>query len=111
MTAAYKSRLLVWAGPLFAAAMLASGFLLEPNSPGEKATATEVLKYYNSHHGRTLTEMMIGPALAALVLLFAAELRSRARERGDRGAGPSVLFGGAVVWASGMLVGAVVGLG
>lgn len=111
MTASYKSRLLIWTGPVYAVLFLAAGLLLEGDTPGEKSSGAEVIKYYNGHSGRTLTEVFAAPAIVALLVLFAAELRARARALGDRGAGPSVMFGGAVLLGAGMLTGAFVSLG
>jgi hypothetical protein len=105
------SRWLVWTGPLFAVVFIVVGMVLEGNAPGEKASAEEVVKYFNAHHDRSLAQVFLAPALAAVLLLFASELRTRARALGVHGVGPSVLLSGAILWASGILVGSVLDLG
>jgi hypothetical protein len=79
---------------------------LEPNTPGEKASAQKVMDYYNSHQGRTLTSVFLAPLGALLLVLFASYLRSLARER-NSAVGPTVLVSGAILWASGLLLGSV----
>jgi hypothetical protein len=69
------------------------------------------MKYFNSHHDRSLIQVFLAPALVAVLLLFTGELRARARERGLRGVGPSLLLSGAVLWAAGVLIGSMVDLG
>jgi hypothetical protein len=104
----YKSRLLIWTGPLYAVLLLASDFAFG-DQPGEKASAAQVVRYFDGHRGRTMTEAFVAPALAALLVLFAGELRSRARAR-TAGAGPTIMFGGAVLVAAGALIGAMLDL-
>jgi hypothetical protein len=53
-----------------------------------------------------LIDAFLAPAGAALLVLFAGEIRARARERGEHGAGPTVLVGGAVLLAASLLAGA-----
>jgi uncharacterized PurR-regulated membrane protein YhhQ (DUF165 family) len=110
MNESRNARWLIWTGPLFAVVFLVVGLVLDGSSPGEKASAAEVMKHYNSHQGRTLIDTFLAPLGAALLVLFAAEIRTRVRERGDRGAGPTVLVGGAVLLAASLLAGAALSL-
>lgn len=99
-------RWLIWTGPLFAVLFLVVGLVLNGSTPGDKASGAEVMKHFNSHQGRTSINAFLAPLGAALIVLFAAEIRARARERGQRGAGPTVLVGGAVLLAASLLSGA-----
>src|SRR4051794_19741757 len=101
-----KNRWLVWTGPAFTVLFVVAAIALEGNTPGEKASAEEVMKYFNSHQGRTTTSVFLAPLGAALLVLFASYVRTLARDRlPAAGAGPTVLVAGAVLWASGLLVG------
>lgn len=100
-----------WTGPVFTVGFLVSAFALTGSTPGEKDSAAKVLAYYNSHRGRTLTDAFLGPLAALLLVAFAAYVRARARERAaPQGIGPTVLVGGSVLWASGLLIGSVMEL-
>jgi magnesium-transporting ATPase (P-type) len=103
-------RWLIWTGPLFAVLFLVVTLVLEGDTPGEKASGAEVMKHFNSHQGRTLIEVFLAPLAATLLVLFAGEIRTRARERGQRGTGPTALLGGAVLFAASMLSGAALSL-
>jgi hypothetical protein len=103
MNGSRAPRWLIWTGPLFAVFFLVVGLVLDGSTPGEKASGAEVMKHFNSHQGRTLIDAFLAPLGAALVVLFAAELRARARERGQHGAGPTVLVSGAVLFAASLL--------
>jgi hypothetical protein len=50
------------------------------------------------------------PLLVALLLLFASGLRSRARQQGKSDIGSTVMVAGAVLWASGILLGSTIEL-
>jgi MFS family permease len=105
-----NQRWMAWTGPLFAVVFLAITLLLG-SSPSEKASAQKVVNYYNSHQGRTLTGVFLTPALAALLVLFASYVRTVVRDRyPGAGPGPSMMLGGAVLWAAGIFVGATLGL-
>lgn len=70
-----------------------------------------MLDYYNAHQGRTLTSTFLAPLLAALLVLFASHIRTMVRDRHlVPGPGPTVMLAGAVLWASGMLIGASLSL-
>jgi hypothetical protein len=102
----WTNRWLVWTGPLFAVIFVGALFTLEGNSPGEKASANEVVSYFESRQGRTLTEVFLTPLLCALLLLFTSQVRNMVRERRlAAGVGPTVMLAGSVLWASGMLLG------
>ncbi len=103
-------RWLIWTGPIFGVLFLVMGLIFEGSTPGEKASSAEVMKHFNSHQGRTATEVFLAPLAATLLILFASEIRTRARERGPRGAGPTVLVGGAVLVAASILAGAALSL-
>ena len=106
-----KNRWMVWTGPLFTIVFAVAVFALEGSTPGEKASAKEVMDYYNAHQGRTLTTVFLSPLLAALLVLFASHIRTMVRDRHlVPGPGPTVLLAGAVLWASGILIGSTVSL-
>jgi hypothetical protein len=50
------------------------------------------------------------PLLVAFLLLFAAGLRARARQLGKNDVGATVMLAGAVLWASGILLGSTIEL-
>ena len=105
------NRWLVWTGPLFTIVFIIAALVLQGSTPGEKASAKEVMDFYNSHQGRTLASVFLAPLASALLVLFAGHLRTLVRERHVApGPGPSVLLAGAVLWASGILIGATMSL-
>jgi hypothetical protein len=107
-----RGRWLAWTGPIFTVVFAIAAFVLEGNLPGEKSSGDKVVTYFGAHQGRTEASAFLAPLGAALLVLFASYLRSVARDRGDsRGVGPTVLVAGAVLWASGLLLGAVLDLG
>ena len=107
MDARITNRWMAWTGPLFAVRFFVVGLALQGSTPGEKASAKEVMSFYNSHQGRTMTSVFLAPLGATLLVLFASHLRTTVRERHlAPGPGPSVLLAGAVLWASGLLIGA-----
>jgi hypothetical protein len=101
------------AGPVFAVLFWAAVFVLEPSTPGEKASAQAVVDYFNGHKGRTIADVFLGPLLVALLLVFVAYLcavvRSSERSLTSRMA-PLVLIMGTAIWASGALLGSVASL-
>lgn len=106
MTGMRSWRWLPLAGPLYAVLAIVLIFFVAGDSPGDKASGQTVMDFYNSHQTSTVIVAFSGPLLAALLILFFADLRSVARERRiSPGAGPTVMIGGAVVWASGLLLG------
>ena len=111
MTDSRSTRALFWTGPFFAVVFFIVVFAVQGSTPGEKDSAAKVVAYYNSHQGRTLLSVFISPLGAALIVLFFSQLAALARERGVGGAGPIVLVSGAVLWAAGLLLGAVLELG
>jgi hypothetical protein len=107
-----SSRLLVLTGPLFAIAFFVAVIFLEQDTPPESASGKAVVDYFNSHTGNTLVGVFAGPALVALIVVFFSQLRALARERVPAaGAGPTVMIGGAVLWAAGLLLGSWLELG
>lgn len=105
------SRWLVWTGPAFAVLFYVVAFALQGETPGEKASGTEIVDYYNSHTGRTLSAVFLSPLAATLLVLFFSYLRTEVRERKLRsGPGPTVMISGAVLWASALLWGSVLEL-
>jgi hypothetical protein len=101
------------AGPAFAVLFWGAVFVLEPSIPGEKASAQEVVDYFNGHRGRTLADVFLAPLLVALLLVFVAYFRARARNHeGSTTArlAQVLMVMGAVVWASGALLGSVISL-
>lgn len=104
------NRWLVWTGPLFTIVFIIA-VVLQGSTPGEKASTKEVMDFYNSHQGGTLTSVFLAPLTSALLVLFASHLRTLVRERHlAPGPGPSVLLAGSVLWASGILIGATMTL-
>ena len=98
-------RLSTLAGPVFAIVFLVAT-ALAGSTPDEKSSGTKVISYYLDHDTSTLSGAFGGPVLALLLLLFFSQLRSVARASAlGAGAGPTVMIGGAVVWASGLLIG------
>jgi hypothetical protein len=101
------------AGPVFAVLFCVAVFALEPSTPGDKASAATVIDYFNGHKGRTLADVFLAPLLVALLFVFIAYLRTRAREYEHTVTSrlaPVVLVMGAVAWASGALLGSVTSL-
>lgn len=106
-----RTKLLAWTGPIFAVIFVVIGFVLEGNTPGEKSSPEHVMAYYNDHKNATSIDAFLGPLGAALLILFFCYLRNLARDRdGVRSVGPTVMVGGAVLWASGLLLGSMINL-
>lgn len=105
-----SSRLVMWCGPLFAALFIGVGFFLTGDEPGEKSSGATVMKFYNAHQGRGMISVFGTPLLVALLLLFASGLRARSRQQGNGETGATVMLGGAVLWAAGILLGSTVEL-
>jgi hypothetical protein len=103
------SRLLVWCGPVFAVLFLALSFI-SGDTPDAKSSAAKVLNYYDDNSTKIMATVFLSPLAAALLIAFAAAVRSRARSTGQTGPGPSVLLAGAVVWSAGLLLGSMVSL-
>lgn len=106
-----NGRVLALAGPVFAVVFGAAVFTMS-ETPAEDASAQEVLTYSADHQGELMVQAFLGPALAALLVIFFSALRAAARERVVApGAGPTVMVAGAVLWASGLLLGSTLALG
>ena len=103
-----KERLLALSGVVFAVVFVAATFS-QGSTPGEKDSGQKVVDYYNSHQGGSLVAAFGGPVLCALLVLYFSHLRNLARGA-DAGAGPSVMVGGAVLWAAGLLLGSTLSL-
>jgi len=110
MNGSYKSRLLIWTGPLFAVVFVLADLLLVGDGKGEKSTGAEVVQYFAGRQGRTMIETFAAPAVAALLILFVSEFRRRATATGERRSAPAVMMAGAVVWAGSLVWGAAVDL-
>jgi hypothetical protein len=107
---ARDSRWWALAGPLFAVVFFVAT-MLPGDSPGEKASGAQVMAKVNDHRGLLLAGVFLTPALAALLLGFFGYLRGRARDLGSAsGVGQTLMTTGAVIWAGGMLLGAVLEL-
>jgi hypothetical protein len=100
-------RAMIWTGPVFAVLFLVVGFMTG-DVPSDKASAAKLLTYYHDHKTTQMVTIFLTPLAAALLVLFAAQLVRRARAADERTTGASVLFGGAVLWAAGMLIGSMV---
>jgi hypothetical protein len=69
-----------------------------------------VFSYVDGHRTQLLASVFLSPLAAALLVVFAAYVFSRARAAGDARTGPIILLAGAVLWASGLLLGSMVTL-
>jgi hypothetical protein len=104
-----NNRLLALTGPLFTV-VFAIAVIVSDDGPGEKASGKAVVAFVNDHDTELLVGAFGGPLLAALIVLFFSYVRSVARSRGAEGAGPTVMLGGAVLWAAGLLLGSMLNL-
>ena len=109
MTASRTSRLRLLTGPVFAVLFLALSFAAG-DSPGEKASGAKLIKYFHDHKGIVLATVFLSALGCALLIMFVAEVRLRARELKQNIAGPTVMAGGAVLWSAGLLTGSMVTL-
>lgn len=110
MNEARLSRLLVWAGPLFAVAFLGVSFV-SGSPPSANSSAVKLTNYYDDHRTMLLWSIFLTPLACALLLGFVAAVRMRARESGnDGGPGLTIMTAGAVLWAAGMLTGSTITL-
>jgi hypothetical protein len=103
------SRWLIWSGPLFAVVFLVLSFATG-SPPGDGASAAKVMAFYHDHRNGQLTSVFLSPLGAALLVLFAAQVRMRARSLRQTTTGPTVLLAGAVLWAGGLLLGSAITL-
>jgi MFS family permease len=103
------SRWAVWTGPVFAVLFFVLS-ALTGSTPSDKASPEKVDSYVDGHKGQMLVSVFLSPLGVALLLIFAAYVYSRARAAGDATVGPRVLVAGAVLWASGLLIGSMVAL-
>jgi hypothetical protein len=103
--------MLALTGPLFAVIFAVAVFAFSPGDPGEGASAQAVLDNFHDHKADLAIGAFGGPLLAALIVLFFSYVRSAARDRAaSSGAGPTVMVGGAVLWAAGLLLGSTLNL-
>jgi hypothetical protein len=109
MNGSQQSRFLIWLGPVFAVLFLGASFAAG-DGPNEKASGAKVVAYIEAHQGRTLIQAFGAALISVLLILFAGELRRRARAYGDS-ASATVMVAGAVVWTGGILLGALLELG
>ena len=103
------SRWLIWSGPLFAVVFIVLSFGTG-SPPGNGASAAKVMAFYHDHRGGQLASALLAPLGAALLVLFAAQVRMRARALRDGTTGPTVLLAGAVLWGAGLLLGSSITL-
>jgi hypothetical protein len=102
------SRKWAWTGIAFFVFMAVSVFFLNTDTPGEKASAQQVISYYNSHNGRSMVDIFLAPAAVTLLVIYFTYLRARVREAGVKSEiGPTAMLAGAVIWAGGGLLGSV----
>jgi hypothetical protein len=104
-----SSRALAWTGPAFTVVFVVAVLVFEGSPPGEKASGESVVRWYDSHQGQAVASVFLTPLLVLLLVAFASHLRALARGLTD-GAGPSVMLGGAVLWAGGLLLGSTLKL-
>jgi hypothetical protein len=103
------SRWLIWSGPVFAVVFLVLGFATG-SPPGDGASAAKVMTFYHDHRSGQLTSVFLSPLGVALLVLFAAQIRVRARALRQSTTGPTVLLAGAVLWGAGLLLGSAITL-
>ena len=103
------SRVLFWTGPVFAVVFLVLAFATG-DSPSEKASAAKLIKYFHDHKGVLLASVLLSALACVLIIVFAAQVRVRARETRQNLAGPTVMVGGAVLWSAGLLTGSMITL-
>ena len=86
-----------------AAVLVAIAFFAHPNSPGSDATGTQVIAWYQSHHGSDFAFDLIGGLAVLFLVLFAVALARQVRT-GDRwlahGALAGAVFGGVGILTS-----------
>jgi hypothetical protein len=104
-----KSRILFWTGPVFAVLFIVLGFLTG-DTPGEKSSGQKLINYFDDHKNALMASVFLSALACALLIVFAAQVRVRARESGQNLAGPSVMVGGAVLWSAGLLTGSMITL-
>jgi MFS family permease len=109
MNGSRASRWLIWSGPLFAVLFLIVSFSMG-NAPSENASGAKLITYYHDHRTGLLASVFLSPLAAVLLVLFAAQVRARARNAAENLTGPTVLVSGAVLWAAGLLLGSTIGL-
>lgn len=106
-----KGRLLTLTGPLFFVLFAVTLFVTGDEGPGEDASGKAVVDFVNDNSDRLFTAAFAGALLSALIVVFFSHVSSVARERrADAGAGPTVMVGGAVLWAAGLLLGSMLDL-
>jgi hypothetical protein len=99
-------RSLAMTGPVFTVVFAVLLFLFSDEGPGEGASGRAVIDYIDDNETALFVQAFAGPALAALIVVFFSHVQALARERsGAPGAGPTVMVGGAVLWAAGLLLG------
>lgn len=104
-----KSRMLFWTGPVFTVLFVVLT-LMSGDVPGEKSSGAKLIKYFDDHKTALMASVFLSALGCALLIVFAAQVRVRAREAGQNLAGPSVMVGGAVLWAAGLLTGSMITL-
>jgi hypothetical protein len=101
-------RWMLLAGPLFTVLAVVAA-LLQGSTPGEKASAKEVVNHFNGHQGATLTSVFLWGPAAALLLVFVSRLRAGIDDRAR--AARSLLVAGGVLYATSFVVSASITLG
>ena len=111
MTGSRAWRWVALTGPA-AAVLLAVGAALQLDGvPGAQDAPSSVISHYAAHEGRTVAVATLGAVSAVLLLVFFSHLRALARERiVAPGPGPTLMIGGAVLWAAGLLLVSVLAL-
>lgn len=96
------------AGPAFLL-LLVLVLVLQGGTAAEDASGAAVLAHYRDGHGAKLLSCFLGAPVAAALLLFTSYLRTALPR--ESGIGRKLLQYGAVLYASGLLIGAFLQLG
>lgn len=72
-------------------------------TPSDKAPGDKVVSYFHSHSGGSKVATLLIVAAAVSLVFFAGHLRHDLRQAGGDDPLPSVLFGGGVITAAGLL--------
>jgi hypothetical protein len=93
-------------GLLFAVLVVIGGPVLEGSTPDSSASGTAVISYYASHHAQERAGAAVLTLAFALLLVFAASLRTFWKQVADREGLATLALAGAAVLTTGQTIGA-----
>jgi hypothetical protein len=77
---------------------------LSGKNPGENASGTSVVSYYNTHQGQGWAQLYVIALGLALLVLFVSQLRRVLRGAEDKGGPlPSVVYAAGILFAGGLI--------